>query len=93
MQSIKACTSNIHSIIELDHMTILAISVSGEITLIYSENETILNNQNININIEDEIFTTTAFPTLGCAVTHTAISIHEPDYRFLICTSNGVVTT
>lgn len=91
MQSIKACTSNIHSIIELDHMTILAISVSGEITLIYSENETILNNQ--NINIEDEIFTTTAFPTLGCAVTHTAISIHEPDYRFLICTSNGVVTT
>jgi len=85
----KVCESDIKFILELDHMTILAISVNGEITLIYTNNEIIHTD---NIHVEGE-FKTSSFPTLGSVVTHATVCQQEPDYRFLVCTANGLITT
>lgn len=75
VQSLKVSESNIKFILELDHMTVLAISCNGDITLIYTRNGNVHSD---NINIEGE-FQTSAFPTLGSPVTHAAVCPQEPD--------------
>jgi len=44
------------------------------------------------MNVEGE-FKSSTFPTLGSTVSHAVVSPHEPDFRFLVCTSNGIVST
>lgn len=85
VQTIRVCSSAVISILEMDESTLLVIGVEGDMALLYPASEC--------ENSEELQLAFTNFPDLNNRITCVAQSPVEPEYRFLICTANGFVTT